>query len=191
MKWLEDEIQTRGKILNGNVLKVNSFLNHQLDVDLLDKITLLWFDHFKRFKPNKILTIEASGIALATLLAQRFHCPAVFAKKGEPSTSGKTFTSEVYSYTKNQTQKISVDQEFLNSNDVVLIVDDFLANGSATNALIDICHKAGCQLVGVGIVIEKGFQDGGKKLREQGVNLYSLEIIDSMNAKTGEIEFRK
>lgn len=191
MKWLEDEIKSRGKILNGNVLKVNSFLNHQLDVDLLDKITLLWFDYFKRFKPNKILTIEASGIALATLLAQRFHCPAVFAKKGDVSTLDSVYTSEVYSYTKNQKQKISVDQAFLKSSDVVLIVDDFLANGSATNALLEICDKAGCQVVGVGIVIEKGFQDGGKKLREQGVNLYSLEIIDSMNAKTGEIEFRK
>ncbi len=191
MKWLEDEIKSRGKILNGNVLKVNSFLNHQLDVDLLDKITLLWFDYFKRFKPNKILTIEASGIALATLLAQRFHCPAVFAKKGDASTLDSVYTSEVYSYTKNQKQKISVDQAFLKSSDVVLIVDDFLANGSATNALLEICDKAGCQVVGVGIVIEKGFQDGGKKLREQGVNLYSLEIIDSMNSKTGEIEFRK
>ncbi len=191
MKWLEEEIETRGKILDGNILKVNSFLNHQLDVDLLDKITLLWFDYFKRFKPNKILTIEASGIALATLLAQRFHCPAVFAKKGEHSNMGNVYSSEVYSYTKKQSQKISVDQEFLSSSDVVLIVDDFLANGSATNALLEICKKAGCQVVGVGIVIEKGFQDGGKKLREAGVNLYSLEIIESMDSKSGKIEFRK
>lgn len=190
MKWLEDEIENRGKILDGNILKVNSFLNHQLDIELLDKVTLLWFDHFKKYKPTKILTVEASGIALATLLAQRFRKPAVFAKKGKHANMGESYSAEVYSYTKGETQTISVDREFLRSDDVVLIVDDFLANGSASNALLELCKKAGCQVCGIGIVIEKGFQDGGKKLREQGIDLFSLEIIDSMDPKTGKIEFR-
>ncbi len=190
MKWLEDEIIKRGKILDGNILKVNSFLNHQLDIELLNKMTLLWFDHFKRKHPTKILTIEASGIALATLLAQRFNIPALFAKKGSPSNLGEAYHTDIYSYTRNEYQTISVEKTYLNENDSVLIVDDFLATGEAARGLINICKNANCEIVGIGSVIEKGFQHGGDKLREDGFDVYSLEIIESMDSSTGKINFR-
>jgi len=190
MKWLEDEIIKRGKILDGNILKVNSFLNHQLDIELLNKMTLLWFDHFKRKHPTKILTIEASGIALATLLAQRFNIPALFAKKGSPSNLGEAYHTDIYSYTRNEYQTISVEKTYLNENDSVLIVDDFLATGEAARGLINICKNANCEIVGIGTVIEKGFQHGGDKLREDGFDVYSLEIIESMDSSTGKINFR-
>lgn len=190
MKWLEEEITKRGRILDGNILKVNSFLNHQLDIDLLDKMTLLWFDHFKKKHPTKILTIEASGIALATLCAQRFRIPAVFAKKGSPSNLGDSYHYDVYSYTKNEYQTISVEKEFIKENDVVLIVDDFLARGEAARGLINICKQANATVIGVGVVIEKGFQNGGDSLRKEGIDVFSLEIIESMDPVSGKIEFR-
>ena len=190
MKWLEDEITKRGKILDGNILKVNSFLNHQLDIELLDKMTLLWFDHFKKKHPTKILTIEASGIALATLAAARFKTPAVFAKKGSPKNLGESYNADVYSYTKNEYQTVSVEKDFLTKDDVVLIVDDFLANGEACKGLINLCNQACAQVIGVGVVIEKGFQKGGDELRNMGVDLFSLEIIDSMDPSSGKIKFR-
>lgn len=191
MKWLEDEIINRGKILDGDVLKVNSFLNHQLDIELLNKMTILWYDHFKKREPTKILTLEASGIALAALASQRFNVPALFAKKGEHSNMGDVYSTKVYSYTKKEETTIAVEKQFLTKDDVVLIVDDFLANGSAMRGLIELCNQAGAKIIGIGDVIEKGYQHGGDKLREEGYDVYSLAIIDSMDPKTNNITFRK
>jgi len=191
MKWLETEITKRGKILDGNILKVNSFLNHQLDPILLDKLTLLWYDHFNKKGINKIVTIEASGIALATLAAVRFKTNAVFAKKDKCSNLEDSYSTTVHSYTKNKDQIISIEKSFLNKNDRVLILDDFLATGEAISGLIDLCKQAGATVVGVGVAIEKGFQGGGDKLREEGIDLDSLEIIESMDAKNNTITFRQ
>lgn len=191
MKWLEEEINKRGKILNGDILKVNSFLNHQLDPELLDKMTLLWYDHFNKKGITKIVTIEASGIALATLAAYRFTCPAVYAKKGKSSNQEESYTTKIHSYTKNEDVSISIEKAYLTKEDRVLILDDFLATGSAIEGLIDLCNQAGSTVVGIGIAIEKGYQHGGDVLREKGYDVDSLEIIESMDPVTNTIKYRK
>jgi len=191
MKWLEDEIKNRGKVIDGNILKVNSFLNHQLDPVLLDKISLLWYDHFNKKNVTKILTIESSGIALATLTAVRFKTNALFAKKGCSANLGETYSTTIHSYTKDKDVEICVEKAYLTKNDRILIVDDFLATGSAIYGLIDLVNQSGATLVGIGVAIEKGFQGGGDKLRKDGYDLNSLEIIDAMDNDISNIKFRK
>lgn len=191
MKNIEIEIQKRGKILPGNVLKVNSFLNHQLDPILLNEMAQKWYEIFKDKGVNKIVTIESSGIALAVLTGLKFQVPVVFAKKVMSSNMGNCYTSEVHSYTKNKDYKISIEKEFITEEDNVLIIDDFLANGSAALGLIDILYAAGASVVGIGIAIEKGFQDGGVILRKKGYHLESLAIVDSMDFETNTINFRQ
>lgn len=189
MKIIEEEIQKRGIVLPGNILKVNSFLNHQLDPKLLDKMALEWARLFKDDNITKIVTIEASGIALAVLTGLRLNVPVVFAKKTPSKNIGNVYQSVIHSYTRGQDFNIQIEKQFLSKNDRVLIIDDFLANGSAALGMIDIINQAGASLVGVGIAIEKGFQDGGKILRAKGIRVKSLAIVSSMNEETKKIEF--
>ncbi|MBQ2994597.1 MAG: xanthine phosphoribosyltransferase [Peptococcaceae bacterium] len=191
MNFLEERIIKDGVVKPGNVLKVESFLNHQMDIALMDQIA----EEFKRRfadKPiNKILTIEASGIGIACSVARVFNTPMVFAKKSKSiNIDGEMYVAEVESFTHKNTNQVIVSKKFLSPDDHVLIVDDFLANGCALNGLISIVESAGATVEGLGIVIEKGFQDGGKNLREKGYQLESLAIVESMDAETGSIEFR-
>ena len=188
MKIIEQEIQKRGKVLPGNVLKVNSFLNHQLDPYLLNIMAGEWTKLFKNDNITKIVTIEASGIALAILTGLKL--PVVFAKKSNSKNIGDVYKSKIHSYTRNQDFDIQIEKQFIYKDDIVLIIDDFLANGSATLGMIDIINQAGAKLAGVGIAIEKGFQNGGEILRDKGVRVESLAIISSMDEKTGKIEFK-
>ena len=182
MEQLKQRILSDGKIYPGNILKVDGFLNHQIDVDLLDQIGLAFYERFKDLSIDRILTIEASGIALAVFCAKYFNVPVVFAKKGESKNIGTNyFTSEVYSYTKNQTYPIFVSSHYLKRGEKVLIIDDFLANGMAVLGLLDLIKQAEAECVGIGIAIEKGFQSGGLKLRESGYRLESLAIIENMD----------
>ena len=192
MEYLKQKIKECGVVKKGNVLKVDSFLNHQVDVRLYEEIGKEFYRLFGNCEVTKILTIEASGIGIACVTAQFFNCiPVVFAKKSKTSNvSDDVYSSEVASFTHGNVNTVIVSKEYLNKGDRVLIIDDFLANGAALNGLIDIIEQAGAELVGAGIVIEKGFQDGGKKLREMGVDLESLAIIESMDAETGTIVFR-
>ena len=190
MKLLEDAILTKGKVLNGGILKVGSFLNNQLDIKLLVELGRDIYDRFHDCGVNKVLTVEASGIAIACLTAQFFDCNVVFAKKSKTlNLDGDNYSSDCFSFTHKTQNKLIVPKEFLGKDDKVLIVDDFLAHGEAVNALIDIVGQAGATVSGVAIAIEKGFQGGGDALREKGVNLYSLAVIDSM--EDGKIVFRK
>jgi len=191
MKLLEERIRKDGVVKEGNVLKVDSFLNHQMDVELFNEMG----KEFKRLfadKPiNKILTIEASGIGIACIVAQSFHVPVVFAKKSQSvNIDGDLYTSKVESFTHKRVYDIIVSKKFLSADDHVLIIDDFLANGCAVMGLIDLINEAGATLEGVGIAVEKGFQQGGKLIRDKGIRLESLAIIESMDAATGEIRFR-
>ena len=154
-------------------------------------MTLLWYDHFNKKGITKIVTIEASGIALATLAAYRFACPAVYAKKGKSSNQEESYTTKIHSYTKNEDVSISIEKAYLTKEDRVLILDDFLATGSAIEGLIDLCNQAGSTVVGIGIAIEKGYQHGGDVLREKGYDVDSLEIIESMDPVTNTIKYRK
>ncbi|MBR0541343.1 MAG: xanthine phosphoribosyltransferase [Clostridia bacterium] len=192
MEYLKQKIKECGVVKKGNVLKVDSFLNHQVDVRLYEEIGKEFYRLFGNCEVTKILTIEASGIGIACVTAQFFNCiPVVFAKKSKTSNvSDDVYSSEVASFTHGNVNTVIVSKEYLNKGDRVLIIDDFLANGAALNGLIDIIEQAGAELVGAGIVIEKGFQDGGKLLREKGVRVESLAIIESMNDETGEIVFR-
>lgn len=192
MEYLKQKIKECGVVKKGNVLKVDSFLNHQVDVRLYEEIGKEFYRLFGNCEVTKILTIEASGIGIACVAAQFFNCiPVVFAKKSKTSNvSDDVYSSEVASFTHGNVNTVIVSKEYLNKGDRVLIIDDFLANGAALNGLIDIIGQAGAELVGAGIVIEKGFQDGGKLLREKGVRVESLAIIESMNDETGEIVFR-
>ena len=181
MKLLEERIRKDGVVKEGNVLKVDSFLNHQMDVELFNEMG----KEFKRLfadKPiNKILTIEASGIGIACIVAQSFHVPVVFAKKSQSvNIDGDLYTSKVESFTHKRVYDIIVSKKFLSADDHVLIIDDFLANGCAVMGLIDLINEAGATLEGVGIAVEKGFQQGGQQIRDLGVRLESLAIIDSM-----------
>lgn len=192
MELLEQRIRKDGIVKAGNVLKVDSFLNHQIDVELLNEIGKEFARIFSDVKITKILTVEASGIAIAAIVAQYFKVPIVFAKKTQSiNIDGSVYTSKIESFTHKRVYDVIVSKKYLSSEDHVLIVDDFLANGCAANGLIEIIKEAGAVLEGVGIIIEKGQQDGGKRLREQGIRVESLAIIDSMNDETGEIVFRK
>lgn len=190
MEIIEQEIQKRGKVLPGNVLKVNSFLNHQLDPYLLNIMAGEWTKFFKNDNITKIVTIEASGIALAILTGLKLNVPVVFAKKSNSKNIGDVYKSKIHSYTRDQDFDIQIEKQFIYKDDIVLIIDDFLANGSATLGMIDIINQAGAKLAGVGIAIEKGFQNGGEILRDKGVRVESLAIISSMDEKTGKIIFK-
>lgn len=190
MEIIEQEIQKRGKVLPGNVLKVNSFLNHQLDPYLLNIMAGEWTKLFKNDNITKIVTIEASGIALAILTGLKLNVPVVFAKKSNSKNIGDVYNSKIHSYTRDQDFDIQIEKQFIYKDDIVLIIDDFLANGSATLGMIDIINQAGAKLAGVGIAIEKGFQNGGEILRDKGIRVESLAIISSMDEKTGKIIFK-
>ncbi len=190
MEIIEQEIQKRGKVLPGNVLKVNSFLNHQLDPYLLNIMAGEWTKLFKNDNITKIVTIEASGIALAILTGLKLNVPVVFAKKTNSKNIGDVYKSKIHSYTRDQDFDIQIEKQFIYKDDIVLIIDDFLANGSATLGMIDIINQAGAKLAGVGIAIEKGFQNGGEILRDKGIRVESLAIISSMDEKTGKIIFK-
>lgn len=188
MKALKDKILAEGQVLSDTVLKVDSFLNHQIDAQLMKEVGEEFANRYKDDVITKVLTIESSGIAPATFLGLTIGAPVVFARKRKSLTlSDNLFTSKVYSFTKNETNEISVSRNFITADDNILIIDDFLANGEAVKGLLDIVEQAGAKLVGVGIVIEKGFQDGGKVLREKGVRIESLAIIKSL--QNGEVTF--
>ena len=191
MELLREMVITDGKVYDNNVLKVDSFLNHQIDAGLMMKMAESFYEYFKKEKITKILTIEASGIAPAIMVANLFNVPMVFAKKSKPSTlkNNDVYTAEVHSYTKNITNTIVVSEKFINKDDKVLIVDDFLANGQATLGLMEIVDKAGAETVGVGILVEKSFQDGRKLLDEKNVNVCSLCRIASL--ENNEVKFNK
>lgn len=192
MQLLEERILKDGKVFSGNVLKVDSFLNHQLDVELLDQMGLEMKKLFKDSDITKVLTIEASGIGVGCMVAKHFNCPLLFAKKSKTlNIKGDVYTSKVESFTHQCTYDIIVSKDFLNENDTVLIVDDFLAKGNALIGLIDIVNQSGARLAGCGIAIEKGYQGGGDKLRTQGIRVESMAIVEEMNDVTGEIVFRK
>lgn len=191
MKLLEDRIKRDGTVKSGDVLKVDAFLNHQMDVELFDEMAQEWQRLFAGKPINKVLTIEASGIGIAAIVAQRFGVPAVFAKKAQSiNLDGTMYTTRIESFTHNKIFDVIVSMRYIGSDDHVLIIDDFLANGCALNGLLEICESAGATVEGIGIAIEKGFQHGGDQLRERGYDVQSLAIIESMDAATGEIEFR-
>ncbi|MCR5154685.1 MAG: xanthine phosphoribosyltransferase [Lachnospiraceae bacterium] len=192
MKLLEERIRKDGLVKEGNVLKVDSFLNHQMDVALFSEMGQEFKRLFKDHKINKILTIEASGIGIACVVAQSFNVPVVFAKKAQSiNLDGEVYTSKVESFTKKRVYDILVSKKYLGPEDHVLIIDDFLANGCAVLGLLDLINDAGATVEGVGIAIEKGFQQGGRLIRERGIHLESLAIVESMDASTGEITFRE
>ena len=191
MKLLEERIKEDGQVRPGNILKVDSFLNHQLDVALLEQLGKEFYEKFKDKNITRILTIEASGIALACLTAQYFKVPVVFAKKAKSKNlDGELYTSTVHSYTYGKDFTVTLSKKFLSKEDTVLLIDDFLAVGKAMRGLIDICNQAEAEIAGIGIAIEKGFQSGGKELRETGYDVYSLAIVDEMNDE-GLIYFKE
>ena len=192
MNFLEERIMKDGVVKPGNVLKVDSFLNHQMDIGLMDQIGKEFYRRFSGKPINKILTIEASGIAIAYAVAQQFHVPLVFAKKSKSvNIAGDTYTAEVESFTHKNKNTVIVSKQFLGPEDHVLLVDDFLANGCALQGLCSIADDAGATVEGIGIVIEKGFQIGGKVIRNMGYDLQCLAIVDGMDAEKGTITFRK
>lgn len=189
MKLLEDRIRKDGLILEGDVLRVSSFLNHQMDIGLFCELGKEFKRRFENCGVTKILTIEASGIGIACIAAQYFGVPVLFAKKGKTSNiTEDVYASKVYSYTHQKEYSVIVSKEFLHKDDKVLIIDDFLATGSAIVALRELCNQAGCETVGAGAVIEKTYQGGGKLLREQGLRVESLARIKSMSVENG-VEF--
>lgn len=191
MNFLEEKIVKDGIVKEGNVLKVDSFLNHQMDIDLFNKMGEEWKKRFEGKNINKILTIEASGIGIACIAAQHFNVPVVFAKKAKSiNLEGEMYTAEVESFTHKNKNQVIVAKKFLNEDDHVLLIDDFLANGCALQGLIQIVQSAGATIEGIGIAIEKGFQQGGTIIRNLGFQLESLAIVDDMNCETGEIIFR-
>ncbi|MCD8123259.1 MAG: xanthine phosphoribosyltransferase [Clostridiales bacterium] len=191
MELLKERIRRDGKVKPGNVLKVDQFLNHQMDTDLFMEIGREFKRRFSDVEVNKILTIEASGIGIACVAAQSFHVPVVFAKKTQTKNiAGDVYTTRVESFTHGRIYDVIVSKEYLGPGDKVLLIDDFLANGKALEGLIDLVKEAGAELVGAGIVIEKGFQIGGDIIRKKGVRLESLAIVESMDAETGKIVFR-
>lgn len=191
MKLLKERIRKDGKIQAGNVLKVDSFLNHQMDIDLFQEIGKEFKQRFADQEINKILTIEASGIGIACVVAQSFHVPVVFAKKTKTKNiAGEVYKSQVESFTHGTIYDIIVSKEFLGEGDKVLLIDDFLANGKALEGLAALVRESGAELVGAGIVIEKGFQQGGALLRSQGIRLESLAIVEKMDENNGTIVFR-
>lgn len=192
MKLLEDRIRRDGVVREGNILKVDSFLNHQMDIPLFCELGREFQKRFATEEITKILTIEASGIGLACIVAQYFKVPVVFAKKSKTKNiAGDVYTSRVESFTHGRVYDIIVSKQFLGPEDKVLLIDDFLANGKALEGLAQLVEDAGATLVGAGIAIEKGFQVGGDILRSKGIHLESLAIVDSMDPATGEITFRE
>ncbi|MBC5711023.1 xanthine phosphoribosyltransferase [Hungatella hominis] len=191
MQLLKDRIRKDGKIKSGDVLKVDSFLNHQMDIKLFEEIGKEFKRRFSDDSINKILTIEASGIGIACIVAQYFDVPVVFAKKSKTKNiAGDVYTTKVESFTHGKVYDIMVAKEFLGAGDKVLLIDDFLANGKALEGLAAVVKDSGAELVGAGIVIEKGFQPGGDRLRADGIRVESLAIVESMDEKTGSIRFR-
>ena len=192
MQLLEERIKRDGIVKEGNVLKVDSFLNHQMDITLFQEMG----KEFRRLYPsreiNKILTIEASGIGIACIAAQYFgNVPVVFAKKSQSiNLDGEQYTTKIQSFTHKRVYDVIVSKKYLTPDDHVLIIDDFLANGCAVAGLVDIVRNAGASIEGVGIAVEKGFQNGGKTLRDKGLRVESLAIVESMNSETGDIIFR-
>ncbi len=192
MNFLEERIMRDGIVKPGNVLKVDSFLNHQMDIALLDEIGREFHRRFTGKEITKVLTIEASGIAIAYPVAREFGVPLVFAKKSNSGNiEGEMYVAEVESFTHKKTNQVIVSKKFLSPRDKVLIIDDFLANGCALQGLISIVESAEAEVVGLGIAIEKGFQDGGYRIRNLGYQLESLAIVDAMDPKTGSITFRE
>lgn len=192
MNFLEERIQRDGIVKEGNVLKVDSFLNHQMDIELFNQMGKEFKRRFEKKQINKILTIEASGIGIACIVAQYFGVPVVFAKKTRSiNIEGEMYVAEVESFTHRCKNQVIVSQKFLDEDSHVLIIDDFLANGCALQGLIQIVQSAGGTVEGIGIAVEKGFQSGGRMIRNLGYQLESLAIVESMDAKTGEICFRE
>ena len=191
MNFLEEKIKEDGIIKEGNILKVDNFLNHQIDVDIIRQIAYEFKRRFRGEQVSKILTIEASGIAIAMLLGDLYDVPVVFAKKGETANcTDDKYVSQAYSFTHKRHNNVFVSRPYLTADDKVLIVDDFLADGQACLALIDIVKQAGGEVVGIGIAIEKGQQKGGQILREAGYHLESIAILESMDYATQDIKFR-
>ena len=191
MNFLEERILRDGVVKPGNVLKVDSFLNHQLDVELMDALGKEFHRRFAQKPINKVLTIETSGIAIACSVAREFHCPVVFAKKtNSVNMDGDTYVAEVASFTRGKINKVIVAKKFLSPEDHILIIDDFLANGCALQGLISIAEDAEATVEGCGIAIEKGFQEGGERIRNLGYHLESIAIVDAMDPETGCVTFR-
>lgn len=191
MKLLEERIQKDGIVKAGNVLKVDSFLNHQMDIALFNEMGKEFKRLFSDVEVNKIMTIEASGIGIACIAAQYFHVPVVFAKKAQSvNIDGEVYSTKIQSFTHKRVYDVIVSKKYLSPDDKILIIDDFLANGCALEGLIDIVHAAGAQVSGIGIAIEKGFQKGGDMIRSRGLRLESLAIVKSMDDQTGAITFR-
>ncbi len=192
MELLKERIRKDGIVKEGNVLKVDQFLNHQMDIELLNEIGKEFKRRFTDKKVDKILTIESSGIGVACIAAQYFHVPVVFAKKSQSvNLDGESFITKIESFTHKKTYDVMVSKKYLKEGEHILIIDDFLANGCAVNGLLDILEGAGAIVEGVGIVIEKGFQDGGRLIRNRGIQVESLAIVDDMNAADGTIVFRE
>jgi len=190
MKLLEDRILKDGRVYPGNILKVDGFLNHQIDVGLMDQIGSAFYEAYKDCGITKILTIEASGIAIASSTARAFGVPLLFAKKSRSLNLGNdVYSATVTSFTYQKDYQVTISKRYLNENDRVVIVDDFLATGNAMIGLTELCKMAGATISGIGICIEKGFQEGGKELREMGYSVTSLAVIDSMT-DDGKIVFR-
>ncbi len=192
MNFLEERILKDGIVKPGNILKVDSFLNHQMDISLMEEIGREFHRRFGNKRITKVLTIEASGIGIACFVAKEFGVPMVFAKKSHSvNIDSEVYVAEVESFTHKNKNNVIVSKKFLNPDDRILIIDDFLANGCALQGLIAIAKSAGATVEGIGIVIEKGFQIGGQVIRNLGVHLESLAIVDAMDAETGTVTFRK
>ena len=191
MKLLEERIREDGVVKEGNVLKVDSFLNHQMDIELFNEMGKEWARLFADRPVTKILTVEASGIGIACVAAQHFHVPVVFAKKTQSlNIDGEVYSTKIQSFTHKKIYDVIVSKKFIKPEDHILIIDDFLANGCALEGLLQIVEDAGATVEGIGIAVEKGFQKGGDLSREKGVRVESLAIVESMDAATGEIVFR-
>ena len=192
MELLEERIRRDGVVKSEGVLKVDGFLNHQMDINLFNEMGKELKRLFADAPINKILTIEASGIGIAAVVAQHFNVPVVFAKKSQSiNLDGDVYSTKIQSFTHQRIYDVIVSKKFLNADDHVLLIDDFLANGCALNGLIDLVEEAGATVEGIGIAVEKGFQPGGDDLLRRGYHLESLAIVQSMNPETGEIEFRR
>ncbi|MBR4944666.1 MAG: xanthine phosphoribosyltransferase [Peptococcaceae bacterium] len=192
MNFLEERIVKDGIVKPGNVLKVDSFINHQMDIQLMEEIGREFKRRFSHKQVTKIMTIEASGIGIACFVAKEFGVPMVFAKKSKSiNIADDVYVAEVESFTHKKTNQVIVSKSFVSNDDRLLIIDDFLANGCALKGLISIAQQAGATIEGLGIVIEKGFQDGGRIIRDMGYDLESLAIVDAMDAETGTVTFRE
>lgn len=191
MKLLEERIRRDGTVKEGNVLKVDSFLNHQMDITLFNEMGKEWARLYEGCPITKILTVEASGIGIACVAAQHFGVPVVFAKKTQSlNIDGEVYSTKIQSFTHKRVYDVIVSKKFIHPEDHILIIDDFLANGCALEGLLEIVHEAGATVEGIGIAVEKGFQKGGDMIRAKGIRVESLAIVESMNAETGEIVFR-